>query len=548
VNRPWHQQVHPIMVLTRRQQQADEPAKAGAQASKGKGQASKGKGWVAPTCSGSGKANESNVEWAEDFEDTPLWVAVVTMIGYGVLFVVGHLRDFMRLHRFEHSNVPEEHEDQRDFNPLYRDFEAFYTRNLYTRIRDCWNNPIASTPGAYFDVVERKSNDYGWTFEMDGSTNRYLNLSSYNYLGFAENEGPCLEQAVAAVDQYGLTCSSPRSELGTTACHKELEHLVAEFVGKPAAITFGMGFATNSANLPALVGKGSLIISDELNHSSIVLGARLTGAKIKTFKHNDMAHLESVIRKAIIQGQPRSKRPWKKIMICVEGVYSMEGSMVNLPEVIRVKKKYKCYLYLDEAHSIGALGPNGRGVVEHYGLDTDDVDIMMGTFTKSFGAAGGYIASSKTVIDSLIGRSHANLYATSMSPPVVQQCIASLKQIMGVDGSDLGRRRIRQLAENAKFFRTELKKMGFIVYGNEASPIVPMLLFMPAKIAAFSREMKKRGIAVVVVGFPATPILESRARFCLSASHTIEDLRRALAAINEVGDLLGLKYSTQPIE
>lgn len=152
----------------------------------------------------------------------------------------------------------------------------------------------------------------------------------------------------------------------------------------------------------------------------------------------------------------------------------------------------------------------------------------MGTFTKSFGAAGGYIASSKAIIKSLVQRSHATLYATSMSPPVVQQCIASMKQIMGVDGSNLGRRRIQQLAENAKFFRTELKKLGFIVYGNEASPIVPMLLFMPAKIAAFSREMKKRKIAVVVVGFPACPIIESRARFCLSASHTREDLIKAL--------------------
>lgn len=240
--------------------------------------------------------------------------------------------------------MPAEHKDQKDFSPLYNGFNDFYTRNLYTRIRDCWNRPIASTPGAYFDVVERKTDDYGWTFTSDGTTGNYLNLSSYNYLGFAENKGPCLEQSVGAVEKFGLTCSSPRSELGTSLCHKELEELVAEFVGKPAAITFGMGFATNSANLPALVGKGSLIISDELNHASIILGARLTGAKIKSFKHNDMAHLERVIKQSIIDGQPRTKRPWKKIMICVEGVYSMEGSMVNLPEVIKLKKKYKCYL------------------------------------------------------------------------------------------------------------------------------------------------------------------------------------------------------------
>ena len=173
---------------------------------------------------------------------------------------------------------------------------------------------------------------------------------------------------------------------------------------------------------------------------------------------------------------------------------------------------------------------------------------MMGTFTKSFGAAGGYIAASKAIVNQLRQRSHAHMYATAMSPPVAQQVIASFEQIMGRDGTTLGQDRIRDLASNAKYFRSELKKLGFIVYGNDASPVVPMMLFMPAKIAAFSREMKKRGVAVVVVGFPACPIIESRARFCLSASHTREDLDKALASIDEVGDLLGLKYSTQPIE
>jgi serine palmitoyltransferase len=470
------------------------------------------------------------------------------MYSYGILFVVGHIRDFTRKMRWEASRIPEEHIDQKSFVPLYKDFEAFYTRNLYRRIRDCWNRPISSTPGAHFNVVERESKDHGWTFTETGKHERYFNMSSYNYLGFAENTGPCLDQAVEGLNEYGVSCSGPRAELGTQRLHCQLEDLVAEFVGKPAAITFGMGFATNSTNMPALVEQGCLLISDELNHASLVLGARLTGAKIKTFKHNDMHHLEKVLRHAVIEGQPRTRRPWRKILICVEGVYSMEGSLVNLPEVIRLKKKYKAYLYLDEAHSIGALGPTGRGVIEHFGLDVADVDIMMGTFTKSFGAAGGYIAASTDIIATLRSRSHAHNYATSMSPPVAKQVIASFEQIMGRDGSTLGIERIRTLADNAKYFRTELKKMGFIVYGNNASPVVPMMLFMPAKIAAFSREMMKRKVAVVVVGFPATPIIESRARFCLSASHTREDLKKALVHISEVGDLLGLKYSSNPIE
>lgn len=475
-----------------------------------------------------------------------MWAAVVTMCCYALLTVIGHMRDLMRRWGLESSKIPTEHPEMAAFNPLYRDFDSFYTRNLYRRIRDCWNRPIASTPGRTFKLVERSSDDHGWTFKATGQHKEYLNLSSYNYLGFAQNEGPCLEDSVAALNKYGMSNCGPRAEFGTSKLHVELEELVAEYVGKPAAITFGMGFATNSANMPALVGKDCLLISDELNHASLVLGARLTGSKIKTFKHNDMVDLERVLRRAVVDGIPKKNRPWRKILICVEGVYSMEGSVVDLPGVIALKKKYKCYLYLDEAHSIGALGPTGRGVVEHFGLDTADVDVMMGTFTKSFGAAGGYIAASEDVIAGLRSRSHANVYATAMSPPVVAQTIAAFKQIMGTDGSTLGKERIHNLADNAKFFRNELKKMGFIVYGNDASPIVPIMLFMPAKIAAFSREMKKRDVAVVVVGFPATPILESRARFCISASHTRADLERALVAIDEVGDILQLKYSNEP--
>ncbi|TNN60932.1 Serine palmitoyltransferase 2 [Liparis tanakae] len=262
--------------------------------------------------------------------------------------------------------------------------------------------------------------------------------------------------------------------------------------------------------------KGCLILSDELNHASLVLGARLSGSTIRVFKHNNMQNLEKLLREAIVHGQPRTHRPWKKILIVVEGIYSMEGSVVRLPEVIALKKRYRAYLYLDEAHSIGALGPRGRGVVDYFGLDPCDVDVMMGTFTKSFGAAGGYIAGKRELIEYLRSHSH------------------SLK-------------RVQQLAGNTVYFRKRLREMGFIIYGNEDSPVVPMMLYMPAKIGAFGREMLKRNIGVVVVGFPATPIIESRARFCISAAHTRDVLDRALSVISEVGDLLQLKYSRHKI-
>ncbi|XP_008280215.1 serine palmitoyltransferase 2b [Stegastes partitus] len=482
--------------------------------------------------------------FSESFEETPLLVAVLTYMGYGILTIFGYLRDFLRHWNIEKCHVARERDEQKDFVPLYQDFENFYTRNLYMRIRDNWNRPICSVPGAKMDLVERVSHDYNWTFEHTGKVVKdVINMGSYNYLGFAENTGTCADAAIEATQAYGVGVGSTRCEMGNLDIHEEMEQLVARFLGVESSMAFGMGFATNSMNIPALTGKGCLILSDELNHASLVLGARLSASTIRVFKHNNMQSLEKLLRDAIVHGQPRTHRPWKKILIVVEGIYSMEGSIVRLPEIIALKKRYKAYLYLDEAHSIGALGPNGRGVVDYFGLDPKDVDIMMGTFTKSFGAAGGYIGGKKELIDYLRRHSHSALYATSMSPPVAQQIITSMKIIMGEDGTTLGADRLRQLSENTTYFRRKLREMGFIIYGNDDSPVVPMMLYMPAKIGAFGREMLKRNIGTVVVGFPATPIIESRARFCVSAAHTRETLNTALEAISEVGDLLQLKYS-----
>ncbi|KAG7461185.1 hypothetical protein MATL_G00207390 [Megalops atlanticus] len=480
----------------------------------------------------------------EAFEETPMLVAVLTYMGYGILTIFGYLRDFLREWKIEKCHIAREREEQKEFVPLYQDFENFYTRNLYMRIRDSWNRPICSVPGAKMDLVERVSHDYNWTFDYTGNVVKdVINLGSYNYLGFAENSGPCADAAAEVTMQYGVGVSSTRQEMGNLDKHEELEKLVARFLGVESAMVFGMGFATNSMNIPALTGKGCLILSDELNHASLVLGARLSGSTIRVFKHNNMQSLEKLLRDAIVHGQPRTHRPWKKILIVVEGIYSMEGSIVRLPEVIALKKKYKAYLYLDEAHSIGALGPRGGGVLDYFGLDPRDVDIVMGTFTKSFGAAGGYIGGKRELIEYLRAHSHSAAYATSMSPPVAQQIIASMKCIMGEDGTTIGQERVRQLAENTTYFRRRLREMGFIIYGNNDSPVVPVMLYMPAKIGAFGREMLKRNIGVVVVGFPATPIIESRARFCVSAAHTRELLDAALSVISEVGDLLQIKYS-----
>nr|XP_033795532.1 serine palmitoyltransferase 3-like [Geotrypetes seraphini] len=480
----------------------------------------------------------------ESFEPGPLHIAVLTYLGFGVMTLFGYLRDFMRSWKLEKCLAATEREEQKDFVPLYQDFEAFYTRNVYMRVRDIFNRPVCSMPGPHFDLMERLSDDYNWTFRYTGQVIKdVINMGSYNYLGFAENSPSSLETVIEMLKTYGVGVCSTRQEMGNFDKHKELEGLMAEFLQVEAAMVFGMGFATNSMNIPALVGKGCLILSDELNHASLVLGSRLSGATIRVFKHNNIQSLERLLRDAVVYGQPRSHRAWKKILILVEGIYSMEGSIVRLPEIVALKKKYKAYLYLDEAHSIGAVGPTGRGVVEYFGINPTDIDVLMGTLTKSFGACGGYIAGKKELVDYLRTHSHSAVYGTSMSPPVAQQIIRVMKCLMGQDGTTTGAQRVRQLLENTKYFRQRLHEMGFIIYGHEDSPVVPLLMYMISKIACFARQMLEKKIGVVVVGFPATPMAETRARFCISAVHTREMLDEVLNAVAELGDSIQLKHS-----
>ncbi|ORY00776.1 serine palmitoyltransferase [Basidiobolus meristosporus CBS 931.73] len=477
----------------------------------------------------------------DELENVPLFILISTYFGYIVLIMFGHIRDFFGKRFKSAEYVP--FTFQNGYAPVLSDFESFYRRRLYRRISDCFNRPITGVPGRTLTLIERVSHDFNTTFRYTGKTRSVLNLSSYNYLGFAQSEGACADAVEESIRKYGISLASSRMEAGTTQLHQEAEALVARFVGKEDAIIVSMGFATNSTTLPSLLSKGCLIISDELNHSSIVSGARLSGAAIRVFTHNSMESLENVLRESISQGQPRTHRPWKKIMVIVEGLYSMEGNIVRLPEIIELKKKYKFYLYVDEAHSIGALGPKGRGVCDFWGVDPAEVDILMGTFTKSFGAAGGYIAGNKNLIDHLRLTCHSSVYAEPMSVPVLQQVITSMTIIMGEDGSDDGKKRLDTLAFNGRYFAKRLREMGFIIYGHEQSPVVPLMLFNPAKIPAFSRECLARGIAVVVVAYPATPIVSGRVRFCLSSAHTKEDLDWALEQINEIGDRMLLKVS-----
>ncbi|KAL2105882.1 hypothetical protein VUR80DRAFT_7611 [Thermomyces stellatus] len=481
---------------------------------------------------------------AEPIIDEPAYYYVLTTyISYLLLIFFGHARDFFGK-RFGDPKNYRALQPENGYAPLNDDFDNFYVRRLKRRIDDCFARPITGVPGRFLTLMDRKSDDYNRTYQYTGTYTETLNMSSYNYLGFAQSEGPCADAVEECVRTYGLSVCSPRGDAGTTDLALEVEREIADFVGKPAAMVFSMGFVTNATSFPALVSKGCLIISDELNHASIRVGARCSGAVIRSFKHNDMKALEKVLREAISQGQPRTHRPWKKILVAIEGLYSMEGTMCDLPGVLALKKKYKFHLFVDEAHSIGALGPRGRGVCDYFGIDPSEVDILMGTLTKAFGANGGYVAADAHIIDKLKSTNAATQLAESPAPSVLMQILASLKIISGELCPGQGEERLQRIAFNSRYLRLGLKRLGYITYGHDDSPIIPIVLYNPGKISAFSHEMLKRKIAVVVVGYPATPLISSRARFCVSAAHNKEDMDRLLAACDEVGDILQLKYST----
>ncbi|XP_040575849.1 serine palmitoyltransferase 2 [Lepeophtheirus salmonis] len=481
------------------------------------------------------------------FESASKWVKFCCYFAYFVLYLVGKMNDFI----FGMGAKGKRETDREGYAPLYSSFESFYTRHMFRRFKDVAFQPICSVPGSTVEVLSRETTDEKWSFTILDKKTKCINLGSYNYLGYSENTGICTEGAISEISEKGLTLSSSPHEYGKHQTQVELESVVSRFLGVEDAITFGMGFGTNTLNIPSLFNSNTLVLSDALNHASLILGLRLSKCHVKVFKHNDVRDLERLLRQGLIHGHNKTRRPWKKVVIVVEGVYSMEGSIVCLPEILALKNKYGAYIYLDEAHSVGAMGPNGRGVVDYYNLDPNDIDIMMGTFTKSFGAAGGYIAGSKKLIDYLRIQSHAQCYSPAISPPVARQIIQSMKCIMREPGFPDGLVRVQALAKNSRYFRRKLHQMGFIIYGHNDSPVVPLLLFNPSKIRAFVYELLLRNLATVTVGFPGISLTNERARFCLSAGHTKEMVDQALKAIQEVGDLLNLRISrrnTDPYE
>ena len=311
-------------------------------------------------------------------QDPPYYILFSTYISYLILICLGHLRDFVGK-RFSPSSY--RHLMPRDVSPLFSavskflgvlnafyygfhtffwwlyysptyyllqgyaplnsDFDSFYTRRLKTRMDECFSQPVTGVAGRTIVLLDRISPDYNLTQFFTGSRTRALNISSYNYLGFAQSYGGCADAVEEAIKRYGISACGSRLEGGSSDIHTVTEALVAKFVGMEDALISSMGFATNSTYIPALVGKGCLVISDELNHASIRFGVRISNANVRMFKHNDMESLEALLKEVISQGQPKTHRPWKKILLIVEGLYSMEGTLVNLPRIMELKQKYK---------------------------------------------------------------------------------------------------------------------------------------------------------------------------------------------------------------
>ena len=402
--------------------------------------------------------------------------------------------------------------------------EDYYIRKVYGSSLDCFHRPIIGPAATTIKVCLRKEKFVGNTRQLVINPGKYqeaINFGSYNYLGFGGFHETVTPIIIETLQKSGSCLNGFAREIGVSEEQTKLEKMLADFLNKEDCIVSPMGFTTNSTLIPLFVSKGDLVLSDSLNHSSLIIGMKSSTEEIRIFKHNDMADLKSKLDEVKKNGLKNGKQP-NKILVIVEGLYSMEGEFCKLKEVIALKKAYGFYLYVDEAHSIGCLGPTGRGIVEQLGCSFDDVDILMGTFSKSFASAGGYIASDKKTINFLKNNAYSYVYGNPMSPVAAQQIISCLEIIQLPEG----KRKIAQLRKNSIALRTKFIDAGCHVLGDLESPVIPVMIYHPAKIKDISRICLQKGVAIVVVGYPACPIDACRIRFCVSAGHTDADIEK----------------------
>ncbi len=349
-----------------------------------------------------------------------------------------------------------------------------------------------------------------------------INLSSNNYLGLTTH--PKLrEAALKAIETHGVGTAAVRSIIGTMDLHQELEERLAKFKHTEATLTFQSGFMSNQGIIQALMEEGDAIISDELNHASIIDGIRLSKAARYIYKHMDMNDLESKLKEA--------QRARTKIII-TDGVFSMDGDIAPLKDIVELAERYGAASYVDDAHASGVLGSNGRGSVDHWGLN-GRVDIQIGTFSKAIGSQGGYVAGIQPLRDFLIHRARPFLFSNALPPSVAATCIAAIHVL------ETEPHLIDKLWENARYFKGGLAKLGFDI-GQSETPITPVIAGSGERAMKLSDRLFEEGVFAQGIGYPTVPEAKSRVRTIVTAAHTRENLDAALVAFEKVGRELGI--------
>src|ERR1700741_1396066 len=357
---------------------------------------------------------------------------------------------------------------------------------------------------------------------------KVINLASNNYLGLTTH--PKLrEAALEATKEYGVGSGAVRTIAGTMKIHMELEEKIARFKNVEACVAFQSGFAANAGTVRAILGKEDFILSDELNHASIIDGARLSRAKIKVFRHKDVAHAEELLKE--IQNEPGRK------LIITDGVFSMDGDIGPVDKLSDLAEKYGAIMMVDDAHASGVLGRNGRGSIDHFNVH-GRVDVQVGTLSKAIGSLGGYVCGSRDLIDYLYHRARPFLFSTSHPPSVAATCIAAFEVLENEP------ERIEKLWENTRFWRKELGLLGFDIGGKTTpaseTPITPVIIGDGKLTMDFSRELFKEGVMGTGIAFPTVPEGKARIRTIMTATHTQDEMQQALGVLKNVGKRMGI--------
>lgn len=373
-----------------------------------------------------------------------------------------------------------------------------------------------------YNVINILDGANGPIIEIDGK--ELINLSSNNYLGYATHER-LINATIEATKKYGAGAGAVRTINGTLAIHRELEEKIAEFKHTEAAIAFQSGFNCNMGAISAIMDKNDAILSDELNHASIIDGCRLSRAKIIRVKHSDMDDLRAQAKAA------RESGLYKKIMYITDGVFSMDGDVAKLPEIVEIAKEFDLITYVDDAHGSGVMG-KGAGTVHHFGL-SKEVDLQMGTLSKAIGVVGGYVAGSKDLIDWLKVRARPFLFSTSLTPGSAAAAMESITMLQESD-EDFNR-----LWDNGRYLKAGLEKLGYNI-GESETPITPVIIGDEKLTQEFSAKLYEEGVYCKSIVFPTVPMGTGRVRNMPTAAHTKEMLDNALAIYEKVGKELGI--------